>query len=118
MGRKIDFSKPLAKDELAFVADRPWLRQDAELQGFEVLSESDEFLVADESGEDTSETVDETVGAAEEDGEDVVLPYEQWDYADLKAEAKTRQLSASGSKEQLIERLVQDDSANEEVEAE
>lgn len=119
MGRKIDFSKPLTADEAAYVADRPWLRTDAELQGFEVTLEDDEFILedgaqpddtsSDGSGEDTGEGEDVGEGSDDEDGEDEAEPYDVWAYADLKAEAKSRGISASGSKEQLVERLNEND---------
>lgn len=139
MGRKIDFSKPLTADEAAFVADRPWLRTDAELQGFDVTLEDDDFIVDDNEGSDQSEGADDTGSEGEDesagddadtdtgetgesedeaegDAESEVLPYDQWEYADLKAEAKDRGLTATGSKEQLIERLTEDDKTAEAAE--
>lgn len=110
MARTIDFSKPLSADDAAYAADRPWLLQDAELSGVEVQTE-DEFVVEGEATPGETEDVpDEDVvvqAALEEDGEPE--PYEAWEYAELKAEAKARQLTTSGSKEQLIARLTEDD---------
>lgn len=44
--------------------------------------------------------------------------YEDWDYRDLQAEAKERGLPATGSAEEIIERLVADDEGAEDVEPE
>lgn len=52
MARKIDFSKPLTEDEQAYVADRPWLVQDAILNGEEILSEDDWSLDGDQETEE------------------------------------------------------------------
>lgn len=142
MTRKIDFSQPLDADEEQYVKDRPWLIQDAELQGLEVRFESEEDSTldldddaagaadedesnddgtgADESGEDEpqedesgdDETDDETdEGGEEDESTDEVAPYAEWDYADLKTEAGTRGLKQNGSKEQLIERLEENDAS-------
>lgn len=133
MSKKIDFSKPLSEDDEAYVAERPWLRTDAELSGFDLSDETD-FSVDedDEDGEDPegfeSEDGDESAtgddAEAEDDesdeedegegDEDEVAPYAEWEYAALKEEAGTRGLSKSGSKEQLIERLEQDDASAQE----
>ena len=122
MARKIDFSKPLSADEREYVLQRPWLIQDAELQGLQVSFEDDEFTLADPDDEFEPENPEtqEPEGDGGSEGEDdeeaeeeveEVAPYEEWDYADLKAEAKERGLTATGSKEQLIERLRESDSA-------
>ncbi len=122
MTRDIDFSKPLDADEQAYVADRPWLVQDAKLRGEDVIFEED-FTVGDddddsddESGDDTgsededgSEENEEDSDDSEEESEGEVAPYEEWSYQDLKDEAKSRDLSASGSKEQLVARLLEND---------
>lgn len=127
MSKQIDFSQPLSEEDAAYVADRPWLRKDAELSGFDVHDESD-FVVDDEDGNDDpdgfddgedgdqgdadDETGDDESGEeGEEDDsdEEETAPYADWDYADLKEEAGNRGLSKSGSKEQLIERLESND---------
>lgn len=123
MSKHIDFSKPLSEDDKAYVAERPWLLQDARLRGEDIIDD-DEFTVADdedestepETGDDESdETPEESEDEADnEDGEgdeDEVAPYAEWDYAALKDEAKNRDLSAAGSKEQLIKRLEEDDAS-------
>jgi len=54
MSREIDFSKPLDEDEAQYVAERPWLRREAEFQGIEVRYESDTFEESDEDEVDYS----------------------------------------------------------------
>ncbi|WNT45013.1 hypothetical protein SEA_PHUNAPHOKE_19 [Microbacterium phage PhunaPhoke] len=125
MSRKIDFSKPLSEEDEAYVADRPWLRTDAELSGFD-LSEETDFSVdgeeedegqtpdgfeesEDESEDDENESEDEEENDEEQEED---LPYSEWDFADLQAELKERDLSAKGSKEQLVARLEQHDADN------
>ncbi|QNN98584.1 hypothetical protein SEA_AESIR_18 [Microbacterium phage Aesir] len=127
MSRKIDFSKPLSEEDEAYVADRPWLRTDAELSGFD-LSEETDFSVdgededesgtpegfenEDEESEDENDEDEESEEDDEEQEED--LPYSEWEFADLQAELKKRDLSAKGSKEQLAARLEQHDADNAE----
>ena len=122
MSRKIDFSQPLSEEDEAYLADRPWLRIDAEMSGFD-LSEETDFAVDDgddpdedpegfEDGDDQSDDEDDEE-SDEDGGSDEVAPYSEWDYADLKTEAGERGLSKSGSKEQLIERLEAHDASAE-----
>lgn len=138
MARKIDFSNPLSAEDQAYVADRPWLLVDAKLRGEDIIND-DEFGVEDDdednentgeegapqSPEDTGtegedgddDQGDDDADDAPEDGEDDtedVAPYDEWDYADLKTEAGNRGLSKAGSKEQLIERLQEDDGSDSE----
>lgn len=130
MSKKIDFSKPLSEEDEAYVAERPWLRVDAELSGFDLSDETDfsvdggvdegdekpdGFEPKDGEGGDADPDEDESDEENEGEGdEDEVAPYAEWDYQELKTEAKRRELSASGSKEQLIERLEQDDASAQE----
>ena len=131
MSKKIDFSKPLSEEDEAYVAERPWLRVDAELSGFD-LSEETDFSVddgddpdedpdgfdggdGDGEGEDSDGDSDEDESDEGEEGdEDEVAPYAEWEFPALQAEAKSRNLNAKGSKEQLIERLEQDDASAQE----
>lgn len=71
----------------------------------ESITPGHEVDVDDADDEDVDE-VDDEVEAEEE-----VEPYAEWTKADLKAEAKGRELSgySSASKEELIELLEQDD---------
>lgn len=128
MSKKIDFSKPLSEEDEAYVAERPWLRVDAELSGFDLSDETDFSVDEDEDDEnpDGFESEDGEGGDADSDedesdeedegegDEDEVAPYAEWEYAALKEEAGNRGLSKSGSKEQLIERLEQDDASAQE----
>ena len=139
MSKKIDFSAPLSEEDEAYVAERPWLRIDAELSGFDLSDETDLSVDSDESEEsenpddsdeedsdesdedenpegfDDGSEEDESDEEDEREGdEDEVAPYAEWGYQELKAEAKRRKLSASGSKEQLVERLEQDDASAQE----
>ena len=124
MSKKIDFSAPLSDEDEAYLAERPWLRTDAELSGFDLSDETD-FSVdggEDEGDENPDGFEPEDADSDESDeeneegegDEDEVAPYAEWDYQELKTEAKRRDLSASGSKEQLIERLEQDDASAQE----
>ena len=119
MSKKIDFSKPLSEEDEAYVAERPWLRVDAELSGFDLSDETD-FSVdggVDEGSENPDGFEPEDAASDESDeeneegegDEDEVAPYSEWDYQELKAEAKRRYLSAAGSKEQLVDRLTEND---------
>lgn len=45
--------------------------------------------------------------------DDDVPPYSEWEYKELQAEAKARDLNASGTKEDLISRLNENDAENE-----
>jgi hypothetical protein len=131
MSKKIDFSAPLSDEDEAYLAERPWLRTDAELSGFDLSDETDFSVDEDEDdenpdgfddgGDDGSEgdadDSDEDESDEEDEGEgdeDEVAPYAEWEYAALKEEAGSRNLSKSGSKEQLIERLEQDDASAQE----
>lgn len=114
MGRKIDFSQPLTADELAYVNDRPWLRHDAELQGFEVLTEDDEFTVetddeTEDDGAGDGDADDEADEAGDDEEEEDDESYSDWNVDQLKEELKTRELPVSGSKEQLVQRLEESD---------
>lgn len=94
MAREIDFSKPLSADDQQYVSERPWLKAEAEQAGFDVNLD-DEFVV-------------------DSDEEEGTAPYSEWTVDDLKAELKARDLTVSGSKEQLVERLEEDDNSPEE----
>lgn len=136
MSKQIDFSEPLSEEDEAYVNDRPWLRKDAELSGFD-LSNAEDFVVEsddDESGQEpdgfeddensdsedgegdggTADDESEDEDEGDEDGEEEAAPYTEWDYADLKEEAGNRKLSKAGSKEQLIQRLEEDDASTPE----
>ena len=115
MSRQIDFTQPLTEDEIAYVNDRPWLLQDARMRGLDIISDN-EFVVddasdaSDDSDDDADDADNEEEDDDEEEEDEDLPPYEEWSYADLKAEAERRELPKSGSKEQLIERLTESDS--------
>lgn len=136
MARDIDLSKPLSEDDAAYVADRPWILEDARLRGIEITYEGDapededaeaqarqaeedletqRLAAAQEQIDNSDESEESEEDDTEEDDEedDEVPGYDEWDYADLKAEAGNRGLSKSGSKEQLIERLTENDNEND-----
>jgi hypothetical protein len=72
MTREIDFSEPLDEADEAYVRDRPWLIQDAELRGETVRFESEEEFTLDSDDETNDETDDQTGDNTEgsEDDED------------------------------------------------
>lgn len=121
MTREIDFTKPLNSDELLYVRDRPWLKQEAELQGYTIQSEDDEFVVEDGDAERAVDPnlamVQDYQTPEEADGDDEAeeLPddYNEWTVEQLKAELKQRELPVSGSKEQLVDRLSESDEAED-----
>jgi hypothetical protein len=125
MTREIDFSEPLDEADEAYVRDRPWLIQDAELRGETVRFESEEEFTLDSDDETNDETDDQTgdntegseddadEAEDEADGEEVP-PYSEWDFADLKTEAGNRGLKQNGSKESLIARLEEHDASQPE----
>lgn len=87
--------------------------------GVQVVDRADDASEDDESDEDDTDDEDSTEGDEDEsedgeDDEDEVAPYDEWDYQELKDEAKRRELSAGGSKEQLVKRLQDDDASAQE----
>lgn len=64
MSRKIDFTQPLDADDAAFVADRPWLIQDAELAGIEVQYLEEDFEADEEEEEEETDEYDDLDNAA------------------------------------------------------
>jgi len=68
-----------------------------------------EYELADEE-----EAIDDSEEEVEDEEVEEVEPYDQWTKADLKAEAKGRELSgySSASKEELVDLLEQDDAEN------
>lgn len=92
MARNIDWTS-LDEDDLAYIADRPWLQQEARLLGVE--------LVVSEA----TETVD-------------IESYADLTVAQLKEELKERELSTDGNKSELVKRLEEDDAEDDEDENE
>jgi len=118
MARVIDFTKPLNEEDAAYAADRPWLIEDAKLRGLSVNFEED-FIVEDEDvdSDDDGDLDDDSNDKGtspddegdDEDDEDEESAYEDWSYPELKKELAERDLPTTGKKEQLIERLEEDD---------
>lgn len=128
MARRINFSKPLSEEDAQYVIDRPWLIQDARLNGDEVtfaddftVDEADENPEGGENPDESPEGSDEGDGSEgdddnEDEGDgDEVAPYSEWEYSDLKDEAGNRGLSKAGSKEQLIARIEENDAERAEA---
>ena len=69
MTRNIDFTKPLSDDELDYVNDRPWLLQDLELSGLDLITQDDV-----------------------EDAEEAPETYNGWNKPDLVTELDRRNL--------------------------
>lgn len=118
MTREIDFSKPLNADDAQYVQERPWLAQDATLRGETVEYEDDDFVVDDSdnisnqnqggNGLVTSGSLNPSAQVEDTSGD-----YADKNVEELKDLLRERDLPVSGSKEQLIERLVEDDNAPE-----
>jgi hypothetical protein len=123
MARDIDLSKPLSADELAYVNDRPWLKQEAQLQGLTITAADDDFTVdADDDNTTASASAatqlpvpgtEDAGDGGSEDGDEEDESYESWSVDALKEELGNRGLTKSGSKEQLIARLEEDDETAE-----
>ena len=141
MSREIKDPENPSDDELAYLAQRPFLIAEYESHGLD-MEKANAFLEGREPKDITIVTTDamrvgnqppagaarpnlqdeppapETQGADDElEPEDD--PYEQWTVGDLKAEIDTRnklrgdddKLSASGNKDALVARLYEDDAA-------
>lgn len=105
MSRSIDLSQPLSAEEMEYVNNRPWLKKEAELQGITITAADDEFVV--------DETSDAGDGGVEDDEEEAES-YEDMGVEALREELGRRGLVKSGSKEQLIARLEEDDESDSE----
>lgn len=107
MTRDIDFTQPLSEDDAQYVSERPWLAQDAQLQGIEVRYESDEAAPAedDEELDEQEETTDE-------------VDYSGYKVAELRGFLEQRGLDTDGNKTELIARLHESDSEEAEPEDE
>lgn len=107
MARQIDFDQPLSEEDAAYVAQRPWLKRDAELQGATVRLASDEPIeptptpavtpqiiplagtdVEDLTGdEDADEDIDDETGDEDEEpDEDDEEDEDGVDYSELSNE--------------------------------
>jgi hypothetical protein len=104
MAREIDFNQPLTEDEAIYVAQRPWLKRDAELEGIEIRYASEQ-----------------------EEPEDEDKPYTEWTFAELKDEVALRNASRDDDSKIVPKgrngvaystALAEDDAANVEDDAE
>lgn len=119
MARDIDLSKSsFSKEEIEYIAQRPWLADEAALQGNTKIAELlDERAYKLQSGEQQPEFVDvaeegNPPADAPADLEDDYDDESEWSYKDLQTEAKGRELPASGSREEIVARLRENDAAN------
>ena len=92
MGREIDLTKPLSAE------DREWLEQRGKYGDLRIADEYNPPAAAD-SEPDEGETSDS--------GSD----YDGWSKAQLQYELSTRDLTTTGTKAELVERLLEDDAA-------
>lgn len=105
MARKIDFTKPLSDDDLAYVADRPWIMQDLELSGVKI---PDGTEPEDTEDEDDEEEVDYNDFSVEELKAEIATRNEE------REEADEIKVAGKGNKADLIAALSADDEAEEE----
>ena len=70
MSKKIDFSAPLSDEDEAYLAERPWLRTDAELSGFDLSDETDFSVDEDEDDENPDGFDEDGDDGSEEDADD------------------------------------------------
>lgn len=99
MARSIDYGN-LTVDDLHYLGQRSWLVKEAEDLGFEGVRELvlDRANIVEEDLEEEEEP--------EEEEEDENTSYEELDTAALRDLLKTRELTSSGTKAELIARLV------------
>lgn len=127
MARDIDFSKPLDSDDKAYLRQRSWLVDEAELQGFDIRKD----VESDAPDEEEYDAKQDVIPAPQTTGDAVVptlpgneadeeeeeeISYSEASVADLRAELKARELSTEGKKDELIARLEADDAESEEEE--
>jgi hypothetical protein len=119
MARTIDWSQELSEEEVQYLVQRPWLAQQARVQGHELpdlyyeLSKTKapahtqpQPLVDldDQEPDPTGPNLD-----AEDEEEDDEVAYGDLTVEQLKEELHTRELPVSGNKDELIARLEADD---------
>lgn len=97
MAREIDLTKPLTEAEVAYINQRPWLKDEIALIGGDV-----DAIMAGTPME-----------PAEDDTEGGDIDYASFAVPLLRAELAERGLDTSGKKAELIARLEEDDELNE-----
>jgi hypothetical protein len=124
MAREIDLTKPLSDADRQYLVDRcmghklaqnEQYMADGEVQSTGTANEAKNLVTPPQVPVPQPTLVGEQAivqQANADDGEEVVeedLPYEEWTFDDLKAEAKARHLSAGGSAKDIIARLEMND---------
>jgi len=95
MGREIDLTQPLSAE------DRAWLEERGKVGDLRVADEMfPDSVPADADPDDDGSMEDESESA-----------YADWTKAQMQYELSTRDLPASGTKAELVERLEADDEA-------
>lgn len=122
MSRNIDFSRPLSKDDAKYVADRPWLIDEAKQVGYDVRYAKGATPVKEPEPvepEEAEEDVEESEGEQED------VDYESMTIQQLKDEIESRneerdeddQIVVDGTKKQdFIDALEADDEDADESE--
>lgn len=115
MARDIDFSK-LDKADKVFIRQRPWLVDEAKLQGFDIYDAVWAGVEADPEGTATQSVTTEDLRVGTPDQDDDGMPedsesddYDEWKVPELKEELEKRELAVGGNKDELIARLREDD---------
>lgn len=122
MGRKIDFSKPLSPEEAQYVADRPWMADEARTAGLTIKYAKSASAPAKQDAPDEDDVDDEADEQESEETEEV--DYEDLTVKQLQAEIDARNedrdpdgdeyIVPDGTKKaDLIAALEMDDEANE-----
>jgi len=102
MARTIDFEN-LKEDDYQYLSDRHWMIAEGDAQGFETSDK----IAAWRAG---------NAPAAVEEIDEEEIDLEKITVKELQAELKARDLPTDGKKEELIARLIEHDSADEDEE--
>lgn len=120
MARNIDFDN-LSKDDIQYLRQRDALVREAELLGYTDIRKTVDADMDAQPEYDAEQDVDpspQSQGNADLPATEEIPPYSEWSKDELVAELKTRKLSASGNKDELVARLDADDEEEEEPEEE
>lgn len=127
MSRDIDLNKPLTEDEAIYVRQRPWIIQDAQLQGIDIQWPGEDYKLVPPDADVTAVRNDGTTPAAATTPDAVEEPpadadeevsYEDLKVAQLAEEVKLRNqdrgadeqiVPANWKRDALIAALVADD---------
>lgn len=137
MSMEVDLSTPLTDEERKYLMERGKYADVERVDNLHGGETPDELLAGDGTGaqpvsvltsdqmatrkerllaelraiEEAEQASDDSVG---DDGD--VPPYESWKAAELKKELKARNLSQSGSQDELVARLYEDDQRQQQTE--